>query len=165
MKKVIDVFYACKDCKATGLYCGMAERDGAAVICHTCKGSGKAHHVFEYEEFEGRKKRSDVQQVFQTNPGICIGTGKTGEFKLEDFGGMPYAEWLDSKPFKDGMENRKFTCPAWWYQGADYKRKPEWKECGGPGCSFSNCKSFSTKAECWKRWDKEFGQQKARASS
>jgi hypothetical protein len=166
MKKVIDVFYACQACKATGLYVGMAERDGAAVVCHTCNGSGKARHIFEYEEFESRKKRKDVEQVFQTNPGICIGTGKEKQYKLSDFGGMPYGEWLESKPFKDGMENRKFTCPAWWYQGADYKRKPDWKECGGPGCSFSNCSSFPNKAKCWERWDKEFGQQrKAKAQS
>lgn len=166
MKKVIDVFYACQACKATGLYVGMAERDGAAVVCHTCKGSGKARHVFEYEEFEKRKQRKDVQRVYQTNPGIIIGTRGDGTYKLEDFGGMPYGEWLESKPFSDGMENRKFTCPAWWYQGADYKRKPEWKECRATlGGAFSDCPSFCDKAKCWAKWDKEFGQQKAKAQS
>ena len=164
MKKVIDVFYACQSCKSTGLYVGMAELDGAAVVCHTCKGSGKARHVFEYEEFENRKKRKDVKQVYQSNPGSIIGTRGDGTFKLEDFGGMPYGEWFNGKPFVDGMENRKFTCPAWWYQTADYDRKPNWKECGWGG-SFSNCKEFGNKAECWKRWDKEFGQQKAKAKT
>lgn len=155
-KKVIEFGYACKACEATGLYVGMAERDGAAVVCHNCDGSGRAVHRFEYEDFTKRAKRKDVKRVFQTNPGIGIGTGKNGEFKLEDFGGMAYADWLESKPFVDGMENRRFTCPAWWYQSADYKRKPNWKECEGG--SFSSCSKFCDKAKCWERWDKEFGQ-------
>lgn len=163
MKK-IEIEYACQSCKATGLYVGMAERDGAAVVCHTCDGTGKAVHQFEYEDFTGRKQRKGVQQVYQVNPGICIGKGKDKEYTLPDFGGMPYGEWVEGKPFADGMENRKFTCPAWWYQSADYDRKPEWKECRIGGC-FSDCESFKNKAECWKRWDKEFGQKKAKAKS
>jgi len=53
-------------------------------------------------------------------------------------------------------ENRLFTCPAWWYQSADYEKKPRWKECLVCG-SFSSCNSFVEKEKCWKRWDVEFG--------
>lgn len=157
MKK-IQIEYACQSCKATGLYVGMGERDGAAVVCHTCKGTGKAVHKFEYEDFTGRKRREGVKRVYEVNPGICIGTGKTGEYALPDFGGMPYGEWIEDKPFKIGMENRKFTCPAWWYQTANYDLKPDWDECNSNlGGTFSGCSEFCNKAKCWKRWDKEFG--------
>jgi hypothetical protein len=155
--KVIEIDYACQPCKATGLYVGMAERDGAAVVCHTCNGTGKAHFKFEYDEFTGRKKRAGVEQVYEMNLGIVIGKGKEGQYQLPDFGGMPYGEWLKDKPFKVGMENRAFTCPAWWYQSADYKKKPDWKECVSSGGCFSGCSSFKSKELCWKRWDAEFG--------
>lgn len=158
MKK-IQIECACQSCKATGLYVGMAERDGAAVVCHTCKGTGKDVHTFEYEDFTGRRHRKGVQQVYEVNPGICIGVGKERQYQLPDFGGMPYGEWVEGKPFTVGMENRAFTCPAWWYQSADYKKKPEWKECEFG--SFSSCSSFTQKSKCWERWDKEFGKKKS----
>jgi len=51
---------------------------------------------------------------------------------------------------------RNYTCPAWWYQIADYKRKPDWDECLILG-SFSSCAHFSKKEKCWEKWDKENG--------
>lgn len=159
MKKKIEIEYACKACEATGLYVGMAEKDGAAIVCNVCKGTGKAVHKFEYEDFSGLKGRNDVKQVFETNPGIFIGEGKA-QFKLSDFGGMSYAEWLKGLSFGPGTENRKFTCPAWWYQSVNCKLKPDWKECRLGG-AFSDCKEFPNKAKCWERWDKEFGKKAA----
>ena len=144
----------CHSCSGTGLYVGLAERDGAAVVCHKCDGTGCFHFVHEYTPFKERIGRSDVKRVFETNPGICIGTGKDGRFNLSDFGGMPFSEWESGKVFPSRSENRGFTCPAWWYQSADYKKKPGWDECISCG-SFSGCKSFPTKAECWKRFDKD----------
>lgn len=38
---IIKIECECNACKGTGLYVGMAERDGAAVVCYTCKGTGK----------------------------------------------------------------------------------------------------------------------------
>ena len=38
---VIEFDCECESCKGTGLYVGMAEREGSAVVCHTCKGTGK----------------------------------------------------------------------------------------------------------------------------
>ena len=156
MKKTITIEFneVCQSCNGTGLYVGMAERDGAAVVCHDCRGTGchKFHH--KYEEFVIRKERSGVERVFQTNPGICIGRGNG--HRLADFGGMPLKEWEQGLPFVAGTENRKFTCPCWWYQSADYDRKPEWKECEDMlGRTFSGCPHFGKKAECWARWDKE----------
>lgn len=153
-KQVIEFDYACQSCGATGLYVGMCERDGSAVVCHDCKGTGKAHFKMEYEEFHARKPKPGVAWVVEVNPGICIGKGEHGQYTLELFGGMPYMNWRAGKPFEIGMENREFTCPAWWYQSADYKRKPDWRECGFG--SFSDCRGFVNKEACWKKWDKQY---------
>ncbi len=151
---IVEFDQACKSCKATGLYVGIGERDGSAVVCHTCKGTGKHHVKIEYDDFEGRPIRKDVQQVVEVNPGICIGKGEHGQYRLSDFGGMPYSDWLCGKPFPTKSESRRFTCPAWWYQSADYEKKPKWDECRSCG-SFSDCRFFPTKDQCWARFDKE----------
>jgi len=142
----------CQSCKGTGLYVGFAEHDGSAVVCHICKGTGCHHLVHEYEEFKERSVRDDVTHVIEVNPGI--GVGADGRYALSDFGGMPYKDWLEGKPFPKGSEMRQFTCPAWWYQSADYHKKPEWDECTSIG-SFSRCKHFENKAMCWDRFDGE----------
>lgn len=154
MKKIIEFDERCQSCNGTGLYVGMGERDGAAVVCHTCGGTGCHKFKHEYEEFIQRTSRKGVKRVYEINPGICIGEGRG--HKLKDFGGMPIKEWLSGSQFVAGMENRKFTCPCWWYQSADYKLKPQWQECDDSlGLSFSGCSHFSQKEKCWERWDKE----------
>ena len=154
MKHVFEQKAACTACKATGLYVGMAEHDGAAVVCHACEGTGEKTIRIEWDDFEGRQGREGVTRVFEVNPGI--GIGEDAHHKLSDFGGMPYAEWCDGKPFGRGSENRNCTCPAWWYQSANYKLKPEWDECRKAlGRSFAGCPSFKDKGACWARWDRE----------
>lgn len=148
----------CESCDGTGLYVGFAERDGAAVVCSRCGGTGKQKNKIKYKTFDKKKERKGIKRVFQTNPGIGIGQGhnrQTGEkYRLSDFGGMSYEDWKSGVPFRPGMEMRQFTCPAWWYQGADYKNKPEWKECICCG-SFSGCEKFGQKEKCWEKWDRE----------
>jgi hypothetical protein len=153
--KEFTVYEKCPACKGTGIYVGMAERDGMGVVCYQCKGTGCFHFTHTYEEFVVREKRTGVKQVLEVNPGIAVGTGN-GSYKLSDFGGMPYSDWLLGKPFTVGMEMRKFTCPVQWYQTANYKKKPEWEECYSLlGSYISKCKNFPTKAACWRRWDEE----------
>lgn len=150
VKKHLEIVMECGACSGTGLYVGMAERDGAAVVCHQCDGTGRYVFKQSYNEFEGRQKRKEIKRVYRTNPGICVnGTGAVP-------GGVSYKDWVDDPKSvnKPGTEMREHVCPAWWYQGADYKKKPNWKECIGMG-TFSSCKSFPNKGECWKRWDKE----------
>jgi hypothetical protein len=149
-KKIIEWVAECSSCKGTGIYVGFAERDGIGVVCNVCKGSGRVENCVKYNTFVSRNKRTNVKHVIQTNPGICC--GKLND--LTEFGGMPYSDWVEGKPFKSGMEMRKFTCPACWYQSVDYNRKPEWNECIIWG-SFSSCGYFTDKANCWKRFDKE----------
>jgi len=157
MKHKIEFDEVCKSCNGTGLYVGMAERDGAAVVCHTCKGTGCHHFVYEYEDFEGRTKREDVERVYQVNPGIIIGCNENKGLELSDFGGIPYSDWLEGQPFGIGSENRQFTCPAWWYQSVDYKKTPEWcyNDYGFAWGAFSSCPQFTNKGQCWERFDKE----------
>ena len=137
----------CKDCKGTGVYVGFLEQNSDyGVICSSCKGTGTKFREFEYEEFQG-KETANVNYVLETNPGIMIG-------KSYDMGGISYDEWKQGQKFSVGSEMRKDTCPAWWFQYADYDKKPRWKECWFPG-TFSSCQYFPTKHKCWERWDKE----------
>ena len=140
---VIEFDENCKSCQGTGLYMGRAERDGAAVVCHICDGTGCHHVKIQYDNFDGRVGRWDVDRVFKTNPGMCLGKKFPGGSikELSEFGGMPYSDWVCGLPFPAKSENRKYTCPAWWYQSADYAKKPIWSECPILGC-FRDCKHF-----------------------
>lgn len=151
---VIEQDAACGACQATGLYVGMAERCGAAVVCYQCKGTGKVRHRFEWDDFTGRQPRADVRRVYQCNPGIAIGEGNG--HRLEDFGGLSVEAWERDQSFGPGTEDRAHTCPAWFYQSADSSRQPHWKECLVAGM-FSRCQHFHNKAACWRRFDTEGG--------
>jgi len=147
MIKIIEFDEKCNPCNGTGLYVGMGERDGYAVVCSNCKGTGCFHFKKTYEEFTVRGVRQEVSRVVEANPGIILGGS-------HDFGGMSYTDWLSGEKFVVGMENRKYTCPCWWYQSVDYKKKPKWDHCQLGG-TFSSCKIFSAKRFCWERWDDE----------
>lgn len=148
--KEFRVLEKCRACGGTGIYVGMSEHDGIGVVCYICKGLGSREFVHEYDLAEGRVARTDIKQVLQVNPGIVCGGGL-------DFGGVAYGKWValnNPTEFPAGSEMRKYSCPAWWYQSADYKRKPEWDECSILG-TFSSCPSFELKHKCWERFDKE----------
>jgi hypothetical protein len=155
MKQTFTVKEMCPECCGTGLYSGMGERDGAAVVCGKCKGTGCYTFVHEYERFSGRKERKGIVRVYRVNSGICIGE-RPGTCALEDFGGMPYEDWKKGLPFPPKSEDRQHTCPAWYYQSANYSLKPRWWECNMFG-RFSNCEHFDNKAKCWRRFDREQG--------
>ena len=146
---VIEYDEQCKSCSGTGIYVGMAERDGAGVVCSDCKGAGCRHRRIEYDDFTGRVRRSDVVRVQRVNPGIVV------DDSFDQFGGLPYDDWAAGAQFTPGTEDRKHTCPAWWYQCADWELKPHWDICDLG--MFTSCKMFGCKADCWRRWDIEFG--------
>lgn len=154
MHKKIEYDYQCTACKGTGIYVGFAEDDGFGVVCQICNGTGKAHVKLEYDDFIEKVKRKDIKRVLQCNPGIAVGIGKN--LTLNSFGGMDYEDWFNGKPFPDKSEMREFTCPAWWFQSADYKKKPDWARCDNLwGKAFSACCHFNNKEECWRMFDKE----------
>jgi hypothetical protein len=151
----IELDVKCPDCGGTGLYVGMGEKIGAAIVCYKCNGTGKYHFVYQYEKFIKREDKTGIKRVYKCNPGICI--GENDKIRLEDFGGVDYTQWIKNGKFPEKSEDRKYTCPAWWYQTSDYKKKPDWNECLPCG-SFSNCDHFIDKAQCWDRFDKEQGE-------
>ncbi len=144
----------CKACRGTGLFRGMGEMDGAAIVCHNCKGEGYEDIVHEYDDFVGLVDPPDgITQVYATNPGIVV----NGQGAVP--GGVALDTWVSDPASvrEPGNEMRKHTCPAWWYQGTDYDKKPHWtdgeQQCGWG--SFSSCDFFAVKAGCWERWDRE----------
>jgi hypothetical protein len=145
VKHTFDWTEACPECKATGVYIGFAEKDGAGCACSACKGTGELKHHVEYEEFEGKRRCEGLKKVYPYNPGVCL--------RANGQGGMGYDEFFAGMPFPRGSEPRVQSCPAWYYQGADYMLKPDWKECGYG--SFLACQHFGTKHLCWARWDRE----------
>ncbi len=156
MKK-FEVKEVCQECDGTGLYQGMAEHDGFAVVCNNCGGTGCHHLIHIYEEFEKKRIKEGVKQVIQNNCGICVGiekTKETGQLTYDSFGGVCYSEWQnlsDPNKFPKKTEMRNFTCPYWW----NYQSKPKWKKCIKGSGYYSNCEHFSNKSECWKEFDKE----------
>lgn len=156
-KKRIELKIKCQSCGGSGVFIGMAERDGIAVVCNTCKGTGCFNYAFEYEDFVERENKRGIKHILRTNPGICVGTeGKEGkEYKFEDFGGISYSEWKELKDptnFPKNTEMRNFTCPKWWCQCAGKEYKNENCHFGG---YFSDCKYFSSKELCWKDYDEK----------
>ena len=148
--KVIEFDEECPECHGTGLYVGLAERDGAAVVCRMCNGTGKHRFKHTYRPFTRRKPRL-CKWVYQTNPGIMI--RENDKYRLPDFGGMSYAEWILEHDFPPKSEMREQTCPAWWYQKADYSKMPGWEDCTWG--SFEGCPHFKNKDKCWRRFDRE----------
>ncbi len=149
--QVFEVNEQCPACKGTGLYVGMAERDGAAVVCDTCEGTGCNTYRHEYVPFTGRQPREGIVRVFAANPGIRI--SDCHGLSLLAFGGVPFDDWDASKPFPAQCEMRNYTCPAWWYQCDPAHEKPEWYTCTYG--AFPSCTHFSYKHACWVRFDEE----------
>lgn len=147
----------CPECKGTGLYVGMAERDGFAVVCHRCKGTAKIHFVYQYNEFTGRKSRKGVLRVLQYNPGMIVGTnGANGAtFPIDHFGGISIDAFDRGEGFPIGSEMRQHSCPRWWWQttGGDSKTEPDSTEYGCGWGMFSSCRKFENKSQCWAKWD------------
>ncbi len=59
-KKSFEYECECGACDGTGLYVGMGERDGAAVVCSRCGGTGKQTNKIEYKTFDGKKERKGM---------------------------------------------------------------------------------------------------------
>ena len=137
----------CAACNGTGLYVGMAERDGLAVVCHKCHGEGHHRLTMTWSDPEPRKALPGIRRVIEVNPGIVA-------IDSPEFGGMSYEEWVAGKPFEIGMEMRKYVCPAWWYQSVGLRVSLSWRECIVAG-AFDECQRFANKSACWARWGRE----------
>lgn len=146
MSKTVKIHEHCGACDGTGLYVGRAERDGAAVVCSRCGGTGGVHR--ELRVFTGRVLRPNIRRVYQRGTGFVVGEG--GGLTLESFGGIPYEVWDPAKPFPEGREDRERTCPFWFHS-------QRWKHAGcndnSPGNRHSDCQHFAERGKCWKLYD------------
>lgn len=55
------VYAECASCGGTGLYSGMCEGEGHAVICLTCAGTGCDE--IDYKPYNGRKKKRGIKTI------------------------------------------------------------------------------------------------------
>lgn len=159
MKK-IEMVIQCQSYKGTGVYVGMAERDGAAVVCHTCKGTGAYNYKFEYEDFTGLKQRNDVSRVFKQSYGFVIAPRKL-EFK--NIGEIDMTEeGVSYKDFQNGAmpkHVKKLACPMQADQSSCHNIKGFVNECerlDGDmllGRMLTQCKNKQNKLDCWKRFE------------
>lgn len=132
--KIIEI--KCNQCKGTGLYRGMCELKGCAVICSDCKGTGKT--TFKYEEFKRRVKRDDVVRVFESAFGFIHGADSKG--------GCSYSEWLKGAKLKPV---KAYYCP---YIFDRSKRHFEGCELIMPGDRIDTCQCYKEKNKCWEKY-------------
>ena len=96
---MLKVSAACTSCGATGLYSGMCEGQGRAVVCLDCDGTGC--QVIHYRPYEGRRRKSGIKVIRQSR----------GRFILGPIGGggseMTYVEFERRYPaFGSGNDRR-----------------------------------------------------------
>jgi hypothetical protein len=146
----------CKSCNGTGVYVGLAERDGAGVVCHTCKGTGCQDYNFTYTPFKKRQKRKDIKRVFIQGYGYCVGTkpitldnGVFVDFSKE---GVSYEEFLAGKMPE---HIKQMGCPMLADQSACHDIKGFIDQCeklnGGWIGHIPSCKC-KDKMACWERF-------------
>ena len=149
---------ACPYCGGTGIYSGMGESKNTAVICYQCKGTGKYHYTYQYEEFTERKIKQGIDRVYLNNYGYKIGTGiinfsKVGEIDM-DKEGVSYDEFLSGATPK---HITKLACPMLVDQGACHNIKGFTDKCnklnGGWIGYIPDCKHRKNDDECWKRFE------------
>lgn len=146
-EQVFEVDIKCSACRGTGLYVGFCERDGSAVVCYKCNGSGKFHHKLAYELFTERIRRDDVKRVFLQTCGY-VHSAEDHEGIEFSKGGTSYKDWLeggDPKPIKS------LYCPLLWTNQRWKTDKCLW------GGRISQCKHWENKAKCWEEYEKEQG--------
>lgn len=165
---ILDIEKACGSCDGTGLYVGMAEKAGAAVVCHTCKGTGKVTLKQKYPKFKGRKKREGVRRVFQTAGayGIAAEDVTTEEGKTFHFSryGCTYEDWLKGatpRPIED------LHCPYQHtnqhLQNRDHPAYKLYNERCNRDCMLGmyipDCKLRPDMKACWRRYYELTGEQ------
>jgi hypothetical protein len=157
----IELVIECPACNGTGVYQGMCERGGTAVICHRCDGTGAYTYRFEYNLFQGRQINPNVDRVYESSYDYVISTGIL-EFKTEsgpisinmDKEGVSYKEFLQGKMPK---HIESLRCPLRADQDACHKIKGFVDECeslnGGWIGTISSCKYQPFKHKCWERFN------------
>ena len=147
----------CDACRGSGLYQGLAERDGLYVACHVCKGTGCHERRIEAEPFTGREVRPGVKRVISRGSMFVLDPSLLG-----DEAGLSYDDWLDGKPFAPGTEPRRWSCPLYEYRGSEHDvsdRGGQYRWCISKpnlGHSIPQCQNWSRKDLCWSKFDADF---------
>jgi len=156
MSKVnkIELYVKCKACKGTGVYVGMAERDGAGVICTVCDGTGCKHFEYEYELFSTREVRDDVSRVYKSGYDYVISpTVNINDVEFQHEG----VSYEDFKMGKKPKHIELMVCPMLADQGACHKIPNFVDTCNKNNGKFINmivdCEHQCKKSECWERFN------------
>ena len=155
-EKTIEMDIECQSCNGTGVYVGMGERDGAAVVCRRCSGTGKFKYSFTYKDFTGLKKREDVTRVYLDGYGYCLAPKKIDFDKVGWVDltkeGVSYEEFLEGKRPE---HIRTFGCPMLCDQGACHRLEgfQDKAGCDCLGMRIVNCPKYSNRSRCWDIFD------------
>lgn len=74
MKQTVDA--ECSSCSGTGLYCGMCEAKGTAVICCKCGGTGC--EKISFTPFSRRKGKQGINTVSWSGGTFILSAGAVG---------------------------------------------------------------------------------------
>uniref|UniRef100_A0A6M3LT73 Uncharacterized protein n=1 Tax=viral metagenome TaxID=1070528 RepID=A0A6M3LT73_9ZZZZ len=146
----------CSACDGTGLYQGMAEHNGAAVVCYKCNGTGKCSVKLTYQKFRGRKIREGIERVYDASHGYFI----SAEDATNDEGttfpfsqwGCDYGDWLNGA---EPIPMRGLICPYLHtnqkLQSEDVNGLYETRCSKNTHCGqlISNCPLWPEKEKCW----------------
>jgi hypothetical protein len=61
----------CGSCDGSGLYSGMCEGPGRAVICLDCGGTGC--HVIQYKPYQGRRRKRGINTIQASRGRFIVG--------------------------------------------------------------------------------------------
>lgn len=158
----------CTSCRGTGVYKGVAERDGLAVVCYSCNGKGyytlklyENVHLVQDEKtgvvykvnndiivdcvslFDKLQRRDDVNYVTYATEYV-LSPRYLFEHGASEINVISYREFLQGKMPLPMMQ---YTCPRQISQ--NYGNTFFDNNCGFG--SFSNCSKFGTQ-ECWEKF-------------
>ena len=137
----------CEFCRGTGLAYTPNVRDGAALVCRDCQGTGRRVIVIDFRRWRGRQERTDVNRVYAVAVGHVVDDETDGGVSIEEWRADP------DSVYRRGNEIRSMYCPAWWNNELD-RREPDWPECR-LALRFPLCSKFRVREQCWERYDAE----------
>ena len=146
-------YVQCSACDGTGLYVGVCERDGAAVVCYRCKGTGRVYIEQHYTKFTARQKKKNVKRVFE-HAGAYIISAEDVEVNGKNIPfseyGVSYEEWLAGEAPKP-LEC--LHCPFMHTQQMLDRNSTLYKTRCNTGLKFgsriSDCQFMPEKEKCW----------------
>jgi len=151
----------CDKCHGTGLYQGLAERDGAFVICYHCNGKGCIEFKGIFHKFFTRKKEKNCKRVYSKGCSYVI--TDTDVISADLNKNMPFSKYGCS--YEDWLKGAKpiplkfINCPYLETNQAVQTKdkndlyKTRCKNNTSLGTSITECKLFHEKEKCWEIYE------------